>query len=125
DQGAEPLAEASVRLPARARLPRAPVRGGALVSRSSPLRIDITVEDLHRLRERIYAQALEGEDWVVVGALVSKFIARTEAQQARLKAKAAQQEQAAALPVNDVGHGLSVEDAESNESAEPEAGTGH
>ncbi len=73
-------------------------------------RIDVTLEGLHQLRERIDRQQLEGEDWVVVGALVSTFIARTEARQARLRAKAAQQaaqekaKQTAAGPVNDVGH---------------------
>ena len=52
-------------------------------------RIDLTIEGLHQLQERIDRQQLEGEDWAVVGALVSMLIARTVARQARLKAKAA------------------------------------
>lgn len=55
-------------------------------------RIDISLEGLHRLRERIDRQKLAADDWPVVGALVSMLIARTEARQARLKAKAARQE---------------------------------
>jgi hypothetical protein len=85
------------------------------------IRIDVTMAGLHQLRERIDRQQLEGDDWVVVGALVSSFIARTEARQSRLKAKAAQQADQAT--VNDVGHSPDVEDTaaagESNESALP------
>jgi hypothetical protein len=85
--------------------------------------IDVTIEGLHQLRERIDRQQLEGDDWVVVGALVSTFIARTEAQQARLRAKAAQQadqdktKETAAGSVNDAGHSPCAED--SGESSEP------
>jgi hypothetical protein len=81
--------------------------------------IDVTIEGLHQLRARIDRQQLEGNDWVVVGALVSTFIARTEARQARLRIKADQQaaseqaKQTAAgpVPVNDVGHSPDAEDA--------------
>jgi transposase len=92
-------------------------------------RIDVTIAGLHELRERIDHQQLEGDDWVVVGALVSSLIARTEARQARLKAKTAQQaareeaQPSEAGPVNDVGHSPDVEDraatGESSESALP------
>jgi len=54
-------------------------------------RIDVTLEDLHRLRERVDHQQLEEADWAVVGALVSALIGRTEARLDRLRAKAAQQ----------------------------------
>jgi hypothetical protein len=108
-------------------------------------RIDVTIAGLHQLRERIDRQQLEGDDWVVVGALVSSFIARTEARQSRLKAKAAQQaaqakaQQSEAGPVHDVGHSPDAEDSaaagESSDSAlpsepaseghEPEGAAGH
>ncbi len=54
-------------------------------------RIDITLEQLRLLQARADRQQLEADDWPVVGALVSKLIARAEARQARLKAKAAGQ----------------------------------
>ncbi len=54
-------------------------------------RIDLTIEGLYQLRQRIEGQRLEADDWGVVGALVSTLIARTEARQARLRAKADQQ----------------------------------
>ena len=54
-------------------------------------RLDITLENLYRLLERIGRQRLEAQDWVVFGALVSARIAQTEARQTRLKDKAAQQ----------------------------------
>ena len=41
-------------------------------------RIDITIEGLHQLQTRIDRRQLEGEDWAVVGGLVSMLIARTE-----------------------------------------------
>ena len=108
-------------------------------------RIDVTLECLYQLRERIERQQLEGEDWVLVGALVSSFIARTEARQVRLKAKAAQQaaqekaKQSEVGPGNDGGHSPDAEDTagagESSESAlpsepapeghEPEGAAGH
>ena len=79
-------------------------------------RIDITIEGLYRLQERIGCQQLEGQDWVVVGALVSTFIARTQARQDRLRAKAAQQavpecsEQSGGEAAGDVGHRPEAED---------------
>jgi hypothetical protein len=85
--------------------------------------IDVTLKGLHQLRERIDRRQLDAEDWVVVGALVSRFIARTEAQQARLKAKADQQtdheqtSETAAGSVNDGGHSPNAEDI--GESSEP------
>ncbi len=95
------------------------------------IRIDVTLEGLHQLRERIDRQQLEGDDWVVVGAFVSTFIARTEARQARLRAKAEQQaaqekaKQTAAGPTGDVGHSPDAEDtAATGESSDP-APEGH
>jgi hypothetical protein len=85
--------------------------------------IDVTLEGLHQLRERIERQQLEGEDWVVVGALVSRFIARTEARQARLKARADQQadpdktRETDAGSANDAGRSPGAEDT--GESGEP------
>lgn len=87
-------------------------------------RIDITLAGLHQLQERIDRRQLEGQDWAVVGALVSKLIERTEARLARLRDKAAKQaakqstEQAEVEPVNDVGHSAEAEDtAATGESA--------
>ena len=54
-------------------------------------RIDITIEGLRQLGERVDRRQIEGDDWVVVGALVSGLLARTEARHARLRAKADQQ----------------------------------
>ncbi|MDA8218534.1 MAG: transposase [Dehalococcoidales bacterium] len=54
-------------------------------------RIDITVEELHQLQARVDRQILAAQDWPVVAGLVSMLIARTEARQDRLRAKAAQQ----------------------------------
>ena len=79
--------------------------------------IDITLAGLHQLQERIDRRQLEGQDWAVVGALVSKLIERTEARLARLRDKAAEQaaqqstEQAEAEPVDDVGHSAEAEDS--------------
>ena len=92
-------------------------------------RIDVTLEGLSQLQERIDRRQLEGEDWVVIGALVSARIARTVARQARLKAKAARQaaqekaRQSEAGPVNGLGHSPEAEDTaatgESGESTFP------
>jgi transposase len=84
-------------------------------------RVDITLVDLHRLQERIDRQQLEEDDWVLIGALVAARIARTEARQVRLRAKAgeaaaadlqAAQETAAQTgvgPGTDAGHGSEAE----------------
>jgi hypothetical protein len=87
-------------------------------------RIDITLEGLYELQERIERHELEGEDWVVIGALVSALIARTLARQARLKDKAAQQaarEKAKQSEAgNDLGHSPEAEDtAATGESPSP------
>lgn len=55
-------------------------------------RIDVTLEQLRDLQVRVDGQQLEAQDWPVVGALVSMLITRTEARQARLRAKAAGQQ---------------------------------
>ncbi len=49
--------------------------------------IDVTLDDLRRLRRRIEQKQLEPNDWALVGALVSKQIARAEAQLDRVLAK--------------------------------------
>lgn len=84
-------------------------------------RVDITLQGLHQLQERIDRRQLEEKDWVVVGALVSGRIARTEAQQARLRAKAAReagkQTEGAA---NDVDRSPDAEDVEdTTDTSEP------
>lgn len=88
-------------------------------------RIDVTLDGLYHLRERVDRQQLEGEDWAVVGALVSARITRTEARQGRLRAKAAQQaaqeetKQAEPGQVDDVGPAPDAEDtATTDESRE-------
>jgi hypothetical protein len=52
-------------------------------------RIERSLADLCQLRRRIDEQKLEADDWPVVGALVSKVIARTEAQLTRMLNKIA------------------------------------
>jgi transposase len=52
--------------------------------------VDVTLEGLYSLRERIDRQQLEAQDWAVVGALVSARITRTERRQERLRAQAAE-----------------------------------
>lgn len=79
------------------------VKVGAMV------RIDVTLEQLHQLRGRIDHQELEEDDWPLVGALVSKLIARTEARQKRMLAKlaaaaAARDQEAASDPDLDAEH---------------------
>jgi len=79
-------------------------------------RIDITLADLHQLQERIDRRQLEGDDWAVFGALVSRLIERSEARLARLRDKAAERaaqestEQAEAEPVDDVERSAGAED---------------
>jgi hypothetical protein len=79
-------------------------------SRVPPVeRIEVNLEGLHQLRRRIDRQQLEAADWAIVGALVWKLIARTEARQQRMLAKlaaaaaAAQNPGAAADPVSNTG----------------------
>jgi len=88
-------------------------------------RIDVTLEALHHLRARVDRQQLAAQDWAVVGALVSMLIARTEARQERLKAKAAQAAQQEAHSggsgqVDGVGPSPDAEDtAATDASSEP------
>lgn len=51
--------------------------------------VDVTLDDLRQLRRRIEQKQLEPNDWAVVGALVSKQLARSEAQLERMLAKMA------------------------------------
>jgi hypothetical protein len=53
--------------------------------------INVTFNGLVELRGRVERRQLQDDDWVVVGALVSKLITRTEARQERLRVKANQQ----------------------------------
>lgn len=89
-------------------------------------RIDVTLEGLYQLQDRIDRRQLEGEDWAVIDALVAARIARTVTRQARLKAKAAQQatqekaEQSETGLVNDVGPSSEAEvSGESSEATSP------
>jgi hypothetical protein len=59
-------------------------------------RIDVTLSQLRQLRTRIDRRQIDPGDWGVVGALVDRRIARTEAQIARLRAKLDKQHQGAA-----------------------------
>ena len=52
-------------------------------------KIDVTLDGLHQLHDRIGRRSLESQDYAVCGALVLNFTARYEARIARLKAKAA------------------------------------
>jgi transposase len=54
--------------------------------------IDVTLEGLYQLQERVDRRQIEAEDWPVVGGLLSKLIERTESRIARLKAKADHQQ---------------------------------
>jgi len=53
-------------------------------------RLDVTLARLHQLRERVDRQQLGADDWPIIEALVSKLIARSEAQQERMISKLAQ-----------------------------------
>ena len=98
-------------------------------------RIDLSIEDLHHLLARVDRQQLERQDWVVIRALVSRFIARTEARQARLKSQAAQQaaheqaKQTESGRADDVELSPDAEDTaateESGESAQEQPKKGH
>ena len=96
--------------------------------------VTITLDGLWQLRERVDQRQLQGDDWVVVGALVSQLIARTEARQERLQAKAnqqaAEQQKAKAAEteaVVDVEHSTPAEGTDSSgasgESAAPNVPT--
>lgn len=50
-------------------------------------RFDVTLEGLRQLRHRVDEQQLDPDDWALVGALVSKQIARAERMQERMLAK--------------------------------------
>ncbi|MFH0900557.1 MAG: transposase, partial [Pseudomonadota bacterium] len=82
-------------------------------------RINVTVADLHQLLERIGLRQLDGDDWVLFAALVLSLIARTEARQARLKAKAAEQATQEKTHESDVETSTHAEDNVPCESSEP------
>jgi hypothetical protein len=77
-------------------------------------RIEISLDELRKLHRRIDVHQLETGDWPLVGALVSKLIARTEAQQRRMLAKIATQEAEASESA--VEAGCTAEDGESSGS---------
>jgi len=52
-------------------------------------RFDVTLEGLRQLHQRVGEQQLEPDDWPLLGALVSKQIARAERMQERMVAKIA------------------------------------
>lgn len=78
-------------------------------------RIDISLNELCRLRDRIESQQLVSEDWPVVGALVTKRIALTEARQQRMLDKIAAQARGASA--SDTDAGSAEEDEASAEGA--------
>ncbi|MFQ5592436.1 MAG: transposase, partial [Phycisphaerae bacterium] len=86
-------------------------------------RIEISLDGLRQLRHRIDGQQLEAGDWPVVGALVSKLIARTEAQQRRmlnkLAADVAHEGEAGPTQQNEEssGDGASLSDTSTTNSA--------
>lgn len=76
-------------------------------------RIELTLSELHQLRDRIDREHLIGDDWRVVGALVSKLIARTEAQHQRMLNKLASEatrngEESTPHPMESSGAGESL-----------------
>ena len=118
--------------PAGPRRPRGEV--GAQVKR-----FEVTLEGLRQLRHRVDEQQLEPDDWPLIGALVSKQVARAEQRQERMIAKiaaaAAAAEQEAGGEVVDAGGSVdagsstsssssSSADATSSGEAEPTAGGG-
>jgi hypothetical protein len=52
-------------------------------------RCEVTLDGLHQLRQRIDDKQLEPDDWPLLGALVSKQIARAEQRRERMIAKIA------------------------------------
>ena len=118
--------------PAGPRRPRGEV--GAQVKR-----FEVTLEGLRQLRHRVDEQQLEPDDWPLIGALVSKQVARAEQRQERMIAKiaaaAAAAEQEAGGEVVDAGGSVdagsstsssssSSANATSSGEAEPTAGGG-
>jgi len=102
-------------------------------------RFEVTLEGLRQLRHRVDEQQLEPDDWPLIGALVSKQVARAEQRQERMIAKiaaaAAAAEQEAGGEVVDAGGSVdagsstsssssSSADATSSGEAEPTAGGG-
>jgi transposase len=83
-------------------------------------RIDISLDELRQLRGRIDDRQLEPDDWPIVGALVSKLIARTEARQKRMLDTIARQE-AHASHYATSGGGTVGDDESSGDAALAEA----
>lgn len=89
--------------------------------------INATLEGLYGLHDRAARRRLEEEDWAMVGALVLARIMRAERRQARLKAKAAQEEakqaaqeeakQAAPGQPDDVGPSADAEDTAATDAS--------
>jgi hypothetical protein len=85
-------------------------------------RFEVTLEGLRQLRRRLLDQQLEAGDWPLLGALVSKQIARAEQRQERMIAKLAA---AAGQEAN--GEALGADgsvDGESTSSGERESAAG-
>ncbi len=64
-------------------------------------RIDVTLDGLRGLVDRIDLKQLEASDWPVVGALVGNFLAREEGKVERLMAKLAAQQNQSEPPPSD------------------------
>ncbi len=87
-------------------------------------RFDVTLDGLRELRRRVDRQELEPEDWPLLGALVSKQIARAEQTQARMLAKIAAATagaQDAKEPVLDAGDSGPGESTSSSSSPDANA----
>jgi hypothetical protein len=83
-------------------------------------RIEVTLSGLRDLYRRVDEKQLDGNDWPLVGALVSKLIARTEARQERMIAKikaAAAAETWAATPGDVIGAEFTVRDEQADDTA--------
>ena len=111
--------------PARSReTPQRSGRAGEEVG-TTVERFEVTLDGLRLLRRRIDHKQLDPDDWPLVGALVSKQIARAEGRQERMIAKiaAATADAAAAKdasgPVLDADDSAHDGEATGNSSARP------
>lgn len=84
-----------------------------------PDRIDVTLADLHALRSRVDHRQLQEGDWRLLGALVTKQIARAEGRQERMAAKIRAQSATDGSQVIDAES--SVDDAATGGASESEA----
>jgi hypothetical protein len=93
--------------PARSR--ETPQRSGR-AGETTVERFEVTLDGLRQLRRRIDHKQLDPDDWPLVGALVSKQIARAEGRQERMIAKIAAAAAAAAAAKDASGPVLDADD---------------